>query len=106
MVVFIDPFGNVRIAGGREDLERIAGPLATGRPLRVRLKGAKRPLDLTWAGTFGDVPPGTAIAYDDAETAGLAIAVNQGSAAEIVRARARRRRPDRTGLTGDLLLND
>ncbi len=82
MVVFIDPFGNVRIAGGREDLERIAGPLATGRPLRVRLKGAKRSIDLTWAATFADVPPGTAIAYDDAETAGLAIAVNQGSAAE------------------------
>jgi hypothetical protein len=82
VVVFIDPFGNVRIAGGREDLERIAGPLATGRPLRVRLKGAKRSIDLTWAATFADVPPGTAIAYDDAETAGLAIAVNQGSAAE------------------------
>ena len=82
VVVFIDPFGNVRLAGGREDLERIAGPLVTARPLRVRIKGAKRPLDLTGPPRFGDVPPGTAIAYDDAETAGLAIAVNQGSAAE------------------------
>jgi S-adenosylmethionine hydrolase len=82
VIVFIDPFGNVRLAGGREDLERLVGPLQTGRPLRLTLKATDRVIDLTWAATFGEVPPGTAIVYDDAETSGLAIAVNQGSAAE------------------------
>jgi S-adenosyl-L-methionine hydrolase (adenosine-forming) len=81
-VVFIDPFGNVRVAGGRDDLERLAGPLTTGRHLRLTIRSTDHKIELTWARTFGEVPPGTTIAYDDAETAGLAIAVNQGSAAE------------------------
>ena len=35
-----------------------------------------------WASTFGAVAVGSALLYEDADYAGLAIGVNQGSAAE------------------------
>ena len=38
--------------------------------------------ELTWQTTFGSVAPGSALLYEDADYDGLAIGVNQGSAAE------------------------
>jgi S-adenosylmethionine hydrolase len=81
-VLFIDSFGNTRIAGRPEDLEAVAGPLRSGRRLRLTVAATGVSVELPWASTFGERATGEALAYDDADYDGLAIAVNQGSAAE------------------------
>ncbi len=81
-VLFIDSFGNVRVAGQPADLEGVAGPLAPGRRLRVTLPSSPVPVDIPWAATFGERGPGEALVYEDADYGGLGLAVNQGSAAE------------------------
>lgn len=75
-VLFIDAFGNCRLAGTTADL----GPDPTGRQFSVQLPHAAA--TLPWASTFGDIAPGEALLYEDADYAGLALAVNRGSAAE------------------------
>lgn len=79
-VLFIDSFGNARIAGQPDDLFGLGGSLPPGRSFRLIVAGSS--FDLVWAPTFGAVDPGDALLYDDADYGGLAIAVNQGSAAE------------------------
>jgi S-adenosylmethionine hydrolase len=79
-VLFIDRFGNCRLAGVADDLAAIAGALRPGRPIAVFANGDRTVVP--WAATFGGVPVGTALIYEDADYAGLAIGVNQGSAAE------------------------
>ncbi len=79
-VLLIDPFGNTRIAGQREDLERVTGPLAPGRPLRLAFANGTT-VEMPWATTFGERAVGEAMVFLDAENEGLGIAVNQGSAA-------------------------
>ncbi len=79
-VVFIDSFGNCRLAGTSADLDRLAGGLAAGDRFRVHI-GENR-LVLGWYPTFGEVAPGEPLLYEDADYAGLGIGVNQGSAAE------------------------
>ncbi len=79
-VLFIDSFGNARIAGQPDDLAAAAGPLLPGRRFRVFIAG--RPHELPWQPTFGAVAPGEPLLYEDADYDGLGIAVNQGSAAE------------------------
>jgi S-adenosylmethionine hydrolase len=79
-VLFIDRFGNCRLAGVADDLAAIAGALRPGRPIAVFANGHRTVVP--WAATFGGVPVGTALIYEDADYAGLAIGVNQGSAAE------------------------
>lgn len=79
-VLFIDSFGNARIAGHPDDLAAVAGPLEPGR--RFRLVVGATTHDLPWQPMFGAVAPGEALLYDDADYDGLGIAVNQGSAAE------------------------
>ncbi len=81
-VLFIDSFGNVRIAGQPADLEAVSGPLATGRLLRVTVPSSSVPVEIPWAATFGDRAPGEPLVYEDSDYGGLGIAVNQGSAAE------------------------
>jgi S-adenosylmethionine hydrolase len=79
-VLFIDTFGNARVAGGPEDLAAIGEPLLPGHRFRVVIHGDAHVLP--WQPTFGAVAPGEALLYDDADYDGLAIAVNQGSAAQ------------------------
>ena len=79
-VLFIDSFGNARVAGQPEDLAAIAGPMLPGHRFRLLVGGTAT--ELPWVPTFGAVPPGEALLYDDADYDGLAIAVNQGSATE------------------------
>jgi len=81
-VLFIDSFGNSRLAGRPEDLESVIGPLDPGRRLRLILGRSGTVVDLPWASTFGEQPEGAGLVYDDADYDGLAIAVNQGSARE------------------------
>ena len=79
-VLFIDSFGNARVAGQPADLAEIAGPLPSGRRFRVVIDGTVHLLP--WQPTFGAVAVGEPLLYDDADFDGLAIAVNQGSAQE------------------------
>ena len=83
-VLFIDSYGNCRLAGQPEDLERVArAPVMPGTPFRVG-SGSATPggIVVEWHPTFGDVPPGEPLLYEDADYGGLGIAVNQASAAE------------------------
>jgi hypothetical protein len=82
-VLFIDSFGNARLAGQPDDLARAAGgDLRSGQPFRM--SGGSMPADgvpVAWHATFGEVPPGDPLLYEDADYGGLGIAVDQGSAA-------------------------
>jgi S-adenosylmethionine hydrolase len=80
-VLYVDAFGNCRLAGQPEDLAALRGTLAPGDRFRVRI-GSAEPLVVPWQTTFGAVGIGEPLLYDDADYAGLGIGVNQGSAAD------------------------
>lgn len=79
-VLFIDAFGNCRLAGTSDDLARLRGRLEPGDRFRATIGGER--LELTWQRTFGAVASGEPLLYEDADYAGLGIGVNQGSAAD------------------------
>ena len=85
-VVYIDSFGNLRLAGGPADLAAAIGPLEPGRPLRVTFDeddASRLPAIsemLPWSRTFGQVAPGEALLYEDS-FGRLACADNQGDIA-------------------------
>jgi S-adenosyl-L-methionine hydrolase (adenosine-forming) len=105
-VVYVDTFGNLKLAGEPADLAEAIGTLKPGDRLELRLGSSdnRSTVWATWATTFGRVAQGEVLVFEDA-TGRLNIAVNQGSAAQqlelrandrvsISRARgARRRRP-------------
>jgi S-adenosylmethionine hydrolase len=80
-VLFVDAFGNCRLAGEAADLSSLRGRLEAGDRFSVRIDDAEN-VELSWQDTFGHVGVGDPLLYDDADYAGLAIGVNQGSAAE------------------------
>jgi S-adenosylmethionine hydrolase len=83
-VLFIDSFGNARLAGQPEDLAQAAGgELVAGRSFRVTggSIGAEG-VAVPWHATFGDVAPGDPLLYEDADYGGLGISVNQASASD------------------------
>jgi S-adenosyl-L-methionine hydrolase (adenosine-forming) len=83
-VLFIDSFGNARLAGQPADLASAAGGgLTPGR--RFRLSGGsigQAGSAVPWQATFGEVAAGEALLYEDADYGGLGVSVNQASAAE------------------------
>lgn len=79
-VLFIDAFGNCRLAGQPEDLAVLRGRLEPGDAFTVRIGDEHHAVP--WQRTFGAVETGDLLLYDDADYAGLGIGVNQGSAAE------------------------
>ena len=79
-VLFIDRYGNARLAGQPADLATVADKLTAGRRFRVSIAG--RQLEVQWQATFGEVEPGAAMLYEDADYGGLGIALNLASAAE------------------------
>ena len=80
-VLFVDTFGNCRLAGDEADLAALlGGTLEDGRVFRVRC-GATTEI-VPFQRTFGRVAEGAPLLYRDADYAGLALAINQGSAAE------------------------
>lgn len=85
-VLLIDAFGNCRLAGETADLVAAFGPLESGQGfvlvLPKRDPHAAVRIPIPWVATFGDVPVGSALLFEDADYAGPALAVNQGSAAE------------------------
>lgn len=81
-VIYVDTFGNCKLAGMRGDLEAAVGPMIAGRAVRIVADGAPERA-MGWADTFGDVPVGQPILYVDSYDR-LTIAVNQGNAADVL----------------------
>jgi S-adenosylmethionine hydrolase len=83
-VVYVDTFGNVKLAGLRGDLEAAIGPLTPGDRLQVGLPAdASQPARIEtvpWQATFGDAAPGALLLYEDSYGR-LCLARNQGNAA-------------------------
>jgi S-adenosylmethionine hydrolase len=85
-VLLIDAFGNCRLAGETSDLVTAFGEMEHERwfdlllPVRDGRPAAR--IRLPWVATFGDVPIGSPLLFEDADYAGPALAVNLGSAAE------------------------
>ena len=80
-VIYTDTFGNLKLTGVTADLLDALDGLQHGDELEVRFGGRKKALTMPWAPTFGDVPAGGHLVYEDSYGR-LCIAQNQGSAAE------------------------
>ena len=78
-VLFIDSFGNCRLAGSVAQFEAALGPLGGERSFRVR--SATADMIVPWLPSFGHVAEGQPLLYEDADYDGPGLAVNQGSAA-------------------------
>jgi hypothetical protein len=78
-VLHLDRFGNATLSAGARDLA--GGTLRPGHPLSVEAGG--RSLGATFARTFADVGEGDVIVFEDS-SGRLALAVNRGSAAEML----------------------
>lgn len=78
-VVYVDSFGNLRLAGGRPELEAAFGHLADGAALHVRV-GERQPVEAGFAPSFGHVAAGSILLYVDS-SGHLALAENQGDLA-------------------------
>jgi S-adenosylmethionine hydrolase len=85
-IAFIDSFGNARLAGWPADLAAAIGPLAAGRPLVVEVAGpagnGASPTEVrtTWQRTFGAVPIGEPLLYEDSSGT-ISLSDNQGNIA-------------------------
>ncbi len=79
-VLFVDAFGNCRLAGQPADLAALRSRLEAGDRFTVRIGSTVH--EMPWQPTFGAVDEGSPLLYEDADYAGLAIGINRGSAAE------------------------
>jgi S-adenosyl-L-methionine hydrolase (adenosine-forming) len=79
-VLFVDAFGNCRLAGQPADLAALRTRLEPGDRFSVRIGSTIH--EMPWQPTFGAVEAGAPLLYEDADYAGLAIGINRGSAAE------------------------
>jgi S-adenosylmethionine hydrolase len=79
-VVYVDTFGNVKLAGLKADLDAAIGVLSPGEPLDVAV--GDRRIATSWQATFGDVPAGQTLMYEDSYGR-LCLAASQASAAEL-----------------------
>ena len=83
-IVYIDTFGNVKLAGTLQDLESALGTVQPGEPLQVEIGGPHGRSRATehpvFASTFGDVPVGQPLLYEDSYGR-LCLADNQGDLA-------------------------
>ena len=81
-VVYVDTFGNVKLAGLRGDLEAALGTLAAGDALELELGEAPglRTITTRWQATFGDVAVGDTLVYEDSYGR-ICIAASQSDAA-------------------------
>jgi S-adenosylmethionine hydrolase len=81
-VVYVDAFGNVKLAGGPAELREALGDLVDGSLLTATFpdaQGVERIEAIPWQDTFGRVPVGALLLYEDS-LGRLCIAENQGSA--------------------------
>jgi S-adenosyl-L-methionine hydrolase (adenosine-forming) len=80
-VVYLDTFGNAKLSALGGHMLNAFGGLRAGESLYVRLEEGEWPRDLRlpWVGTFGQVPVGQPLLYEDSYGR-VCIAVNRGSA--------------------------
>lgn len=80
-VIYLDTFGNVKLSALGGHLLNAFPGIAPGDRLWLRIEdaGGWRDMSVPWVGTFGHVPPGSPLIFDDSYGR-LSIAVNQGSA--------------------------
>ena len=87
-VLLIDAFGNCRLAGETSDLVTAFGEMEHGRQFDLVLTARGAHPDarvrVPWVSTFGEVPIGSPLLFEDADYAGPALAVNLGSAADVL----------------------
>lgn len=83
-VVYVDSFGNIRLAAGAADLAAAVGIIQPGARLRVVFEAvdgaATNVTTAAWARTFGTQPVGASLVYEDS-SGQLAFGDNQGDAA-------------------------
>jgi S-adenosylmethionine hydrolase len=81
VVTYVDSFGNIRLAGGRDELHGAFGEIDDETPLVADFGGADPLREATrYASTFGVVPQGASLVYVDS-LGNLAMADNQGNLA-------------------------
>lgn len=83
-IIYRDTFGNLKLAGLTADLVDALEGIAHGNKVSVIFERGgrrERPLQMTWAPTFGEVAVGDYLLYEDSYGR-LCIAQNQGNAAE------------------------
>ena len=81
VVTYIDSFGNIRLAGGPDELRGAFGEIADETPLVAEFDGPEPVREATrYATTFGAVPRGASLVYVDS-LGNLAMADNQGNLA-------------------------
>jgi hypothetical protein len=83
-IVYVDTFGNIKLAGMRGDLEAAVGPVSSGDKLELAFaaNGDDRAAVeiVRWRDTFGDAEPGDELLYEDSYGR-ICLAENQGDAA-------------------------
>jgi S-adenosylmethionine hydrolase len=83
-VVYVDTFGNVKLAGLRGDLEEAVGIVRSGDDLELAFAAhagdEPRAEIVRWAGTFGEAEPGETLLYEDSYGR-ICLAQNQGDVA-------------------------
>lgn len=93
-IVYIDSFGNLRLAGAPDDFTRAFGSTSPGTSFRVEFEAvdaaASRAELAPWVRTFGDQATGAALLYEDS-FGHLAYADNQSDAARRLGARVDQR---------------
>ncbi len=83
-VVYVDTFGNIKLAGLRPDLEAAIGPVRPGDRVELVLAadgdGRAAVHVVMWRGTFGEAEHGEVLLYEDSYGR-ICLAQNQGDAA-------------------------
>ena len=83
-VLYVDTFGNVKLAGLRGDLEEAIGLVRSGDGLELAFAAGAgdgpRVEIVKWRGTFGDAEPSETLLYEDSYGR-ICLAQNQGDAA-------------------------
>ena len=79
-VTYVDSFGNLRLAGGRDELVAAFGDPADGLPFEVAFEDPAVRERTRYAATFGSVGIGESLLYIDS-LGNLAMADNQGNLA-------------------------
>jgi hypothetical protein len=81
VVTYVDSFGNIRLAGGPDELRGAFGDIADETPLVAVFDGPEPVREATrYGSTFGVVPQGASLVYVDS-LGNLAMADNQGNLA-------------------------
>ncbi len=83
-IVYVDTFGNVKLAGLRGDLESAIGSVRSGDLLELAFAAHAEPParveTVRWRATFGEAEPGQVLLYEDSYGR-ICLAENQGNAA-------------------------